>query len=210
MPGQRHDVYRAGSGPGVVVIHEMPGIHPAVAALGRRLVGAGYSVYLPSPFGRPGEPLSTCRPYTPIVRDCVARERWPIARHRNGRPSGDETPASPDLDRLVKASDLEMLAVVGGRERTAAEYRELYANAGFELTRILPLDSLPWSLIESAAPPRAFACSVGAPAAHEGRSDRQAERPQCAGIAPPAANYRPPSRLAADDAFGVAALASSP
>ena len=47
-------------------------------------------------------------------------------------PSGEEPPASPDLDRLVKAADLEMLAIVGGRERTAAEYRELYANAGFD------------------------------------------------------------------------------
>jgi len=65
-------------------------------------------------------------------------------------PSGEEAPASRDLDRLVKASDLEMLAIVGGRERTAAEYRELYANAGFKLTRILALDSLPWSLIEGA------------------------------------------------------------
>ncbi len=63
-------------------------------------------------------------------------------------PSGEEPPASPDLDRLIKAADLEMLAIVGGRERTAAEYRELFMNAGFELTRILALDSLPWSLIE--------------------------------------------------------------
>ncbi len=63
-------------------------------------------------------------------------------------PSAEETPASPDLDRLVKASDLEMLTIVGGRERTAAEYGELYSNAGFELTRILALDNLPWSLLE--------------------------------------------------------------
>lgn len=41
-----------------------------------------------------------------------------------------------------------MLAIVGGRQRTAAEYRQLYANPGFELTRIIPLDSLPWSIIE--------------------------------------------------------------
>ena len=63
-------------------------------------------------------------------------------------PSGDEPRSAPDLDRLVKTSDLEMLAIVGGRERTAAEYRELFAAAGFELTRILPLDSLPWSVLE--------------------------------------------------------------
>jgi hypothetical protein len=65
-------------------------------------------------------------------------------------PSGDEPLSSPSLDRIVKASDLEMLTIVGGRERTAAEYRELFASAGFELTRILPLGSSPWSLLEGA------------------------------------------------------------
>ncbi len=63
-------------------------------------------------------------------------------------PSGQEPPASPDLDRLVKTLDLEMLTIVGGRERIATEYCELYSHAGFDLTRILTLDSLPCSLIE--------------------------------------------------------------
>lgn len=63
-------------------------------------------------------------------------------------PSDQGPSSSPDVDRLVKVSDLEMLVIVGGRERTAAEYREILANAGFELTRILALDSLPWSVIE--------------------------------------------------------------
>jgi hypothetical protein len=43
---------------------------------------------------------------------------------------------------------LGMLAVVGGRERTAPEYGDLYAAAGFELTRILPLEPSAWSVIE--------------------------------------------------------------
>jgi dienelactone hydrolase len=28
--GWSHDVYRAGTGPAVIVIHEMPGLHPGV------------------------------------------------------------------------------------------------------------------------------------------------------------------------------------
>jgi dienelactone hydrolase len=72
--GRRHDVYRAGSGPAVVVIHELPGIHPGVVELGRRLVAAGYTVLLPSLFGRPGEPLATAATLRAIVRVCVARE----------------------------------------------------------------------------------------------------------------------------------------
>lgn len=72
--GRRHDVYRAGSGPAVVVIHELPGIHTGVVELGRRLVAAGYTVLLPSLFGRPGEPLATAATLRAIVRVCVARE----------------------------------------------------------------------------------------------------------------------------------------
>ena len=62
-------------------------------------------------------------------------------------PSGEQQP-SPDVEWLVKTTDIEMLAIVGGRERTAAEYGELYAAAGFRLTRILPLESSAWSVIE--------------------------------------------------------------
>ena len=40
-----------------------------------------------------------------------------------------------------KLLDVVMLAVTGGRERTAEEYRELYAQAGFELTRVVPTAS---------------------------------------------------------------------
>jgi hypothetical protein len=38
------------------------------------------------------------------------------------------------------------LVMMGGRERTAAEYRELYAKVGFELEEIIPTPS-PHSLI---------------------------------------------------------------
>jgi O-methyltransferase domain len=63
-------------------------------------------------------------------------------------PAAEEPEPSPDLERLVRTTDVEMLAVVGGHERTAAEHGELYAAAGFELTRILPLEPTAWSLIE--------------------------------------------------------------
>ena len=40
-------------------------------------------------------------------------------------PAADDPAPAPSVTRLVKQTDLEMLAVVGGRERTAAEYGEL-------------------------------------------------------------------------------------
>lgn len=38
----------------------------------------------------------------------------------------------------AKWLDLNMLVIPGGKERTEAEYRAMYAKAGFELTRIVP------------------------------------------------------------------------
>jgi ubiquinone/menaquinone biosynthesis C-methylase UbiE len=56
-------------------------------------------------------------------------------------PAGDQPNPAASID-------LTMLVVVGGRERTEAEYRALYARAGFELTQVIPLDDVPWSVIE--------------------------------------------------------------
>lgn len=71
--GIRHQVFRAGSGPAVVLIHEIPGLHRGVVDLARRLVARGFTVYLPSLFGRngtePGEGFAGA-----ITRVCVSRE----------------------------------------------------------------------------------------------------------------------------------------
>jgi dienelactone hydrolase len=72
--GREHEVYRAGSGPAVIVIHEMPGLHPGVTAFGQRLVDAGYRVYLPSLFGRPGIPFNGRAMAGSMLRACVSRE----------------------------------------------------------------------------------------------------------------------------------------
>jgi hypothetical protein len=45
----------------------------------------------------------------------------------------------PDMGKLV---DLEMMLMPGGRERTAEEFGRLLARAGFELTRIVPTESM--------------------------------------------------------------------
>lgn len=50
---------------------------------------------------------------------------------------------------LGKWMDLNMLVAAGGRERTEVEYRSLCANAGFELTRLVPT-AVEVSLIEAA------------------------------------------------------------
>jgi len=63
-------------------------------------------------------------------------------------PAADDPAPAPGVVRIVRQTDLEMLAVVGGRERTAAEYGELLAQAGFSLARIVPLEGMPWCVME--------------------------------------------------------------
>jgi dienelactone hydrolase len=72
--GRTHPVYRAGAGPAVIVIHEIPGIHPGMVAFAQRLIAAGYRVYLPSLFGRPSQPANTRALVGSILRVCVSRE----------------------------------------------------------------------------------------------------------------------------------------
>jgi len=72
--GITHDVYRAGAGPAVIVIHEMPGIHPGVVEFGQRLVDARYTVLMPSLFGRPGATITNGRMLRSLLQVCVARE----------------------------------------------------------------------------------------------------------------------------------------
>ena len=71
--GYTHDVYRKGSGPGVVLIPEIPGIHPGVLTLGSHLVDNGFTVAMPSLFGEPGKPVSAGYVFATIARACVAR-----------------------------------------------------------------------------------------------------------------------------------------
>lgn len=51
---QSKTVYVTGSGPAVIVMPEMPGISPEVARFSRWVRDAGFSVYMPSLFGRDG------------------------------------------------------------------------------------------------------------------------------------------------------------
>jgi dienelactone hydrolase len=68
-------VYRKGSGPAVVIIHEIPGLHPLVIRFADHVAEAGMTVFLPSLFGTPGKPVS--RGYAlgqMLANICIHRE----------------------------------------------------------------------------------------------------------------------------------------
>jgi dienelactone hydrolase len=72
--GYTHDVYRKGAGAGVVLIPEIPGIHPGVLGLGNHLVDNGFTVAIPSLFGAPGKAVTAGYTAATIARACVAKE----------------------------------------------------------------------------------------------------------------------------------------
>jgi len=80
--GDSKTVYRAGAGPGIVVMTEMPGISPSVAAFGRRLVDEGFTVAMPVLFGTPGRALSVPYVLKSMTQGCVSREftTWALDR----------------------------------------------------------------------------------------------------------------------------------
>jgi dienelactone hydrolase len=57
--GRTREVFRKGAGPAVIIMHEIPGLHPLVVDYADRVAAAGMSVYLPSLFGTPGKKVTT-------------------------------------------------------------------------------------------------------------------------------------------------------
>lgn len=74
--------YRRGSGPGVVVIHEVPGITPLVTEFADELVDAGFTVVMPSLVGTPGKAPSTAYGAASLLKVCVAKEFTTFALNR--------------------------------------------------------------------------------------------------------------------------------
>jgi dienelactone hydrolase len=72
--GDERVVYSAGTGPAVIVIHEMPGLHPGVIDFARRVVERGFHVRMPSLFGTPGKPFGVGYTIRSLVGGCVARD----------------------------------------------------------------------------------------------------------------------------------------
>lgn len=72
--GHTYPVFRRGSGPAVVVIHEIPGITPEVSGFARRVADAGFTVFMPSLFGTPGKHFSNAYAGGEILKACISRE----------------------------------------------------------------------------------------------------------------------------------------
>ena len=74
LDGIAKTVHVAGSGPGVIVMTEMPGISPHVARFARWVRDAGFTVYMPSLFGRDGAVPDANEGAAIFQRACVSAE----------------------------------------------------------------------------------------------------------------------------------------
>ncbi len=72
--GKTKRVYVTGSGPAVVVITEMPGISPHVARFARWVRDAGFTVYMPSLFGKDGVLPGAGATMLTMARTCISHE----------------------------------------------------------------------------------------------------------------------------------------
>jgi dienelactone hydrolase len=80
--GRTRAVFTRGSGPGVIVIHEIPGITPKVVTFANDVVSAGFTVVMPSLVGTPGRAVSTPYGVASMLQLCIAREftHWALQR----------------------------------------------------------------------------------------------------------------------------------
>jgi dienelactone hydrolase len=74
LGGTTKVVYTAGAGPAVIVMTEMPGISPHVARFSRWVRDAGFTVYMPSLFGRDGAVPGVEEGTAVLERACVSAD----------------------------------------------------------------------------------------------------------------------------------------
>lgn len=72
--GFTHTTYRKGTGPGVVVVHEIPGITPGVLRFAEEVAAAGFTVVMPLLVGEVGRDVSQGYLASSMSKICVSRE----------------------------------------------------------------------------------------------------------------------------------------
>lgn len=100
LEGASKTVYVAGQGPAVIVMAEMPGISPDVARFARWVRDAGFTVYLPSLFGRDGAYPEAAAGLAVLKRACISAEFRALA-------AGESSPVTRWLRRLAAQAHAE-------------------------------------------------------------------------------------------------------
>lgn len=86
--GKTYPTFRRGTGPGVVVVHEIPGITPNVQAFAEEVVDAGFTVVMPSLFGTPGEPMGVGNVAKSLGKVCISSEFATLSANKTSPITG--------------------------------------------------------------------------------------------------------------------------
>ncbi|PTQ91136.1 dienelactone hydrolase family protein [Agitococcus lubricus] len=77
-------VFVKGTGPAIIIIHEVPGITPQVIYFAERVAAAGFTVVLPSLFGTPGKAFGPVYALESIGRACIRKEFAAFEANKSG------------------------------------------------------------------------------------------------------------------------------
>ena len=81
--GRERTVYRKGKGPAVIIMHEVPGISAEVARFARKVVDAGFTVFMPRLFGPVGVKTTELNRVAELAKLCLSREFHVLAENRS-------------------------------------------------------------------------------------------------------------------------------
>ncbi len=86
--GRKRPVFRKGSGPAVLVMHEVPGISAEVLRFARKVVDAGFTVFMPHLFGVLGSKTNEFARVRELGKLCISRE-WHVLAENHSSPIAD-------------------------------------------------------------------------------------------------------------------------
>ena len=77
-----HETFRKGNGPAVIIVHEIPGITPAVEKFANEVVDAGFTVVMPLLVGTTGAAPSSKYIASSMLKVCISREFTTMALNK--------------------------------------------------------------------------------------------------------------------------------
>ena len=80
--GVTHPTWRKGTGPVVIVVHEIPGVTPKVIEFAERVVNEGFTVVMPLLVGEVGRGPSGAYIAQSMTKVCISREFTTMALHK--------------------------------------------------------------------------------------------------------------------------------
>ena len=139
--GLTKPVYRRGEGPGVVLIHELPGMSVECVEFAAKIADEGFEVYMPLLFGEPLQNYGTA----PLLWGCVWKE-FDFLGRRESRPVTDFLRA---LGRSAAAATRGKIGAIG-----------MCFTGGFALTMLMDADMIA-PVLSQPSPPTLSKSSLG-------------------------------------------------